>query len=134
MHFVQTDGSGAARESIPRSERPSGLRDTAIRARILVVDDDLSGGRGLEALLSADGFSTATAAHGEEALAEARRELPDLILTDLHMPTMGGVELCNRIHEMDPELPVIVMTAFADMASAVESLRAGAEDYLIKPL
>lgn len=113
----------------------AGGRDTArTRARILVVDDD-GGSRGaLDALLSADGFVTSTAADGEAALAEARRGLPDIVLTDLQMPLMDGVELCRRLHEIDPDLPVIIMTAHTDMQSVIESLRAGAEDYLIKPL
>ncbi len=105
-----------------------------MHARILVVDDDESARAALEKLLHADGFVTSTAPDGEAALAEARRVLPDLVLTDLHMPRMNGVELCERVHEIDRDIPVIVMTALADMASTIDSLRAGAEDYLIKPL
>jgi PAS domain S-box-containing protein len=102
--------------------------------RILVVDDDL-GSRGvLETLLRADGFETVMAADGEAALAEVRRVLPDIVLTDLRMPVMDGVELCQRLHGLDAELPVIIMTAHADLQSVIDSLRAGAEDYLMKPL
>src|SRR6185369_11349929 len=59
---------------------------------------------------------------------------PDVVLTDLHMHPMDGVELCRRLHELDHDLPVIVMTAHSDMQSVIESLRERAEDYLIKPL
>jgi signal transduction histidine kinase len=102
--------------------------------RILVVDDDDAARRGLEDLLRADGFATSEAPDGDAALAEAARAMPDVVLTDLHMPNIDGVELCRRLHEIEPDLPVIVMTAFSDMTAVVECLRSGAEDYLIKPL
>jgi PAS domain S-box-containing protein len=106
----------------------------ATRARVLVVDDDESLRRGLEKLLAAEGFSVSTAPDGEAALAEARRALPDVVLTDLHMPRMDGVELCTRLHEIDEDLPVILMTGHADLQSVIESLRERAEDFLTKPL
>ena len=68
------------------------------RARVLLVDDDESSLRALEKLLRAEGFATSTAPDGEAALAEARRALPDVVLTDLHMPRMDGVELCTRLN------------------------------------
>jgi NtrC-family two-component system sensor histidine kinase KinB len=102
--------------------------------RILVIDDDEAARGALEKLLRGEGFATSTAPDGEAALPEAKRSLPDVVLTDLHMPLIQGVELCRRLHEIDRDLPVIVMTAFSNMQSMTESLRAGAEDYLIKPL
>jgi PAS domain S-box-containing protein len=107
---------------------------TVKRECILVVDDDAGARSALEALLRAEGFVTVTAADGEAALAEARRAPPAAVLTDLQMPVMDGVELCQRLHQIDPSLPVIIMTAHADMQPVIESLRAGAEDYLLKPL
>jgi len=103
-------------------------------ARVLVVDDDWEARSVLEELLRAEGFSTSTADDGDAALAQFERVRPDLVLTDLQMPRMGGAELCQRLRELDPELPVIVMTAFSDMTSVIECMRAGAEDYLLKPL
>jgi PAS domain S-box-containing protein len=105
-----------------------------IRQRILVVDDDAGSRTALETLLLVDGFETSRAADGEAALADAARELPDLVLTDLQMPLMDGVQLCQRLHEIDRDLPVIIMTAHSDMQSVIDSLRAGAEDYLLKPV
>ncbi len=102
--------------------------------RILVVDDDDASRRLLEALFLDAGFAVATASGGEQALAEASRIVPDLVLTDLQMPRVNGVELCRRLHEREPQLPVVVMTAHSDMQSVIDSLRAGAEDYLMKPL
>jgi PAS domain S-box-containing protein len=108
--------------------------EVATRARILIVDDDETGRSALETLLRADGFATATAEDGDAALAEARCTVPDVVLTDMQMPGMSGVELCRRLRELQPDLPVIVMTAFSEIQSVVESLRVGAEDYLVKPL
>lgn len=107
---------------------------SATRAHVLVVDDQKSAREGLARLLQAEGFVVSTAPDGEAALAEASRVLPDVVLTDLGMPKMGGVELCKRLHDEHGDLPVIVMTGLSDMQSAVETLRAGAEDYLVKPL
>jgi PAS domain S-box-containing protein len=117
------------------SGRATDARDKAqTRQRILVVDDDAGSRTALDALLRVDGFETSHAADGEAALAVATRELPDLVLTDLQMPLMDGVELCQRLHELDRDLPVVIMTAHTDMQSVIDSLRAGAEDYLIKPV
>jgi PAS domain S-box-containing protein len=110
------------------------LDKTRSRQRILVVDDDVGSRTALDALLRVDGFETSHAGDGEAALADAARELPDLVLTDLQMPVMDGVTLCQRLHELDRDLPVIIMTAHSDMQSVIDSLRAGAEDYLIKPV
>jgi PAS domain S-box-containing protein len=104
------------------------------RARLLLVDDDFHARGALGQLLRADGFVVTMASDGEDALTVAGRSLPDLVLTDLEMPRMDGVALCKRLHELDPALPVIVMTGHSDTQSAIESLRAGAEDYLVKPL
>jgi PAS domain S-box-containing protein len=101
---------------------------------VLVVDDDELARVALANLLRGDGFVVSTAASGEAALAEANRALPDVVLTDLQMPGIDGVELCQRLHQIDRDLPVIVMTAFSDMQAVIESLRAGAQDYLLKPL
>jgi len=115
-------------------DRTGGRGKTATRARVLVVDDDESARQALERLLRDEGFATACASDGEEALAEAGSVLPDVVLTDLHMPRMDGVELCTRLHEIDGDMPVIIMTAHADMQSVIESLREHAEDFLTKPV
>jgi PAS domain S-box-containing protein len=99
-----------------------------------VADDDAHARAALEKVLRAEGFDVSTAPDGEAALAEARRALPDVVLTDLDMPQVHGAELCQRLREIDRDLPVIVMTGHSDMASAIQSLRAGAEDYVVKPL
>jgi PAS domain S-box-containing protein len=99
----------------------------------VVEDDDIARGA-LAELLGAEGFTISTAPDAELALAEAKRALPDVVLTDLHMPGMHGLELCRLLHEIDADLPVIVMTAHTDVESVIESLRARTDDYLTKPL
>ncbi len=111
-----------------------GPRKATTRVHVLVVEDDDGARMALEKLLLAEGFATSTAAHGEAALREVERAMPDVVLTDLHMPGIHGVELCRRLHHVQRDLPVIVMTAHSEMQSVIESMRAGAEDYLIKPL
>ena len=124
---LSSDAAARADRAARRSESP---RPT----RILVVDDEESAAKALERLLEQDGFTASFATSGDAALAEATRALPDVVLTDLQMPGMDGVDMCRRLHELDPALPVIVMTAHTGMQSVIESLRAGAEDYLLKPL
>jgi PAS domain S-box-containing protein len=126
-----TDG---VRSSEGGADRTHDRGKVATRARVLVVDDDENALQALEKLLRGKGLATSIAPDGEAALAEARRALPDIVLTDLHMPRMGGVELCTRLHDIDDDLPVIIMTTQADTQSVVESLRQRAEDFLTKPV
>ncbi len=104
------------------------------KVRVLVVDDEPSARSGLEKLLTAEGYIVETAADGVEALALAKDHAPDVVVTDLKMPNMDGIELAKKLHELESSLPVIVATAFGDVGSAVHAMRAGAEDYLTKPI
>ncbi len=107
---------------------------TKTQARVLVVDDEPSARSGLEKLLQQDGYLVETAADGPAALDIAARWPPDVVVTDLKMPGMDGVELLGKLREQDADLPVVVVTAFGDVGSAVEAMRAGADDYLTKPV
>jgi len=119
----------------PRSSSIPPRRSAApAPSRVLVVDDDPTARRPLELLLHAEGFVVSTASDGVAALEQAARTQPDVVLTDLEMAPMGGIELCRRLRELDPDLPVIVMTGMTDRESVIESLRVGAEDYLTKPV
>jgi two-component system, NtrC family, response regulator HydG len=104
------------------------------KARILVVDDEPHARSGLEKLLRQDGYEVDVADDGLAALAIAGDRPPDLVVTDLKMPRMDGVELLKRLRAQDVDLPVLMVTAFGDVASAVKAMRAGAEDYLTKPV
>jgi two-component system response regulator HydG len=102
--------------------------------RVLVVDDEPAARGGLEKLLRSEGFSVDAADDGTSGLAAATEHPPDVVVTDLKMPQMDGVELMKKLHETDPSVPVIVATAFGDVANAVHAMRAGAADYLTKPI
>ncbi|HEY2510555.1 MAG TPA: sigma-54 dependent transcriptional regulator [Polyangiaceae bacterium] len=102
--------------------------------RILIVDDEPSARAGLEKLLKQEGYAVATAEDGVQALARFAETAADVVVTDLKMPKMDGVELLKKLREQDESVPVIVCTAFGDVSTAVQAMRAGAQDYLTKPI
>ena len=102
--------------------------------RILVVDDEPSARSGLEKLLRQAGYTVDTAKDGKDALAVAAERPPEVVVTDLKMPEMDGMTLLGKLRETDRDLPVIVATAFGEVSSAVAAMRAGAADYLTKPI
>jgi adenylate cyclase len=104
--------------------------------RILIVDDNETNRDILDARLAAHGYQTVQAADGEEALVAAREHLPDLILLDVMMPKLGGIEVCRRIKGDDsfPYTPIILVTAKSDTQDVVAGLDAGADEYLAKPI
>jgi DNA-binding NtrC family response regulator len=101
--------------------------------RILIVDDELPIRRILSALLTEKGYETAEAENGEEALSLRAGFRPDVVLLDLSMPGMNGLETMKRLHEADNRPACIMMTAFGSIRSAVDAIRLGAFDYLSKP-
>jgi two-component system response regulator HydG len=107
---------------------------TMNQIRVLVVDDEASARSGLEKLLRQSGYVVDTAKDGKEALALVAENSPEVVLTDLKMPEMDGMTLLAKLRESDRDLPVIVATAFGDVTSAVAAMRAGASDYLTKPI
>jgi two-component system nitrogen regulation response regulator GlnG len=104
-----------------------------VHGRILIVDEDSLMARLLGGVVSREGLTPLLAKDGAEALQLVRAGDPDVLLTDSRMPDMDGMELMRKAKEIDPELPVILMTGFAQVQGAVEALRAGAHDYLAKP-
>jgi class 3 adenylate cyclase len=103
---------------------------------ILVVDDTPASARLLVDLLEAEGYSARACTDGEAALAEIERQVPDLVLLDLLMPGMDGIEVCGRI-KSDPRfamLPVVLVTSAEERALRLKALRAGADDFLAKPV
>src|SRR6187402_894428 len=104
------------------------------KGRVLVVDDESSARSALAEILTDEGFKVRTAADGFRALSAAREFAPDVVLTDLKMPGMDGLSLLQRLHEEQPECAIILMTAFGAVESAVAAMRAGASNYLTKPL
>lgn len=100
---------------------------------IWIIDDDKSIRWVLDKALSQAGMQTSTFESGDSILRRLEKEQPDVILTDIRMPGVDGLELLTRIHERYPKLPVIVMTAHSDLDSAVASFQGGAFEYLPKP-
>jgi two-component system KDP operon response regulator KdpE len=102
------------------------------KGNILVVDDDAQITRVLKTTLSANGYGVRSASDGQQALQEMKRWSPDLVITDLRMPILDGLELCRRIRA-DSRLPIIVLSVKGEEAIKVEALDAGADDYITKP-
>jgi DNA-binding response OmpR family regulator len=101
---------------------------------ILIIDDEASLRQTLARILQRAGLEVTTAANGESGLALVYEHPFDLVYLDIRMPDMNGLEVLKAIHAKLPELPVILFTAQPDVHSAVEALRHGATDYLLKPL
>ncbi len=104
------------------------------RASILVVDDEPAIRESLRMVLEFEGYRVEEAAHGLEALQKTRERPPDAILLDLRMPEMDGLETLKSLRERGYEMPVIVLSGHADVATAVEATRRGAFDFFEKPL
>ncbi len=103
-------------------------------AKLLIIDDDEVVRASLAAYLEDSGFSVRQASNGLQGLQVFEQERPDLVICDLRMPQVDGLELIRRISELEAETPVIVVSGAGVMSDAVEALRLGAADYLIKPL
>ncbi len=100
---------------------------------VIVVDDEASIRTAVEQWLSLSGFQVQTFSRAEECLAQLPRDFPGVILSDVRMPGMGGLELLARLQEQDRDLPVILLTGHGDVPMAVEAMRDGAYDFLEKP-
>ena len=104
------------------------------RARILVVDDETAARSALTELLRDEDFDVQSAGDGFKAIGRLDNWTPDIMITDLKMPGMDGIQLMEKVRERIPDISVIVMTAFGTVESAVEAIQQGADDYLTKPL
>src|SRR6266496_2581663 len=106
--------------------------NSEVKRNILVVDDEPQITRVLKTTLSSQGYGVRTSADGEEALHEMKSWSPDLIITDLRMPRMDGLELCRRVRS-ESNIPIIVLSVKGEEVIKVETLDAGADDYITKP-
>jgi len=105
-----------------------------MEGHILIIDDEASLRQTMARILQRVGYEVTTAADGQEGLALITEHSFDLVYSDIRMPDMSGLDLLKTVHERFPELPVILFTAQPDLNSAVEAVRSGATDYLLKPL
>ncbi len=108
------------------------MATVAERRNILVVDDEPQITRVLKTTLSSQGYAIRTASDGDEALQVMKEWMPDLLITDLRMPHMNGLELCRHVRAKSP-LPIIVLSVKGEEKIKVDALDAGADDYVTKP-
>jgi two-component system, OmpR family, response regulator MprA len=102
-------------------------------ARVLVVDDDDAIRSTLARSLGAEGYAVDVAADGHQALTVARDQTPDLVVLDLMLPGLTGLDVCRRLRAAEHHLPIVLLTARDAVADRVTGLEAGADDYLVKP-
>ena len=101
--------------------------------RILVVDDEKNIGEVIRLLFSHDGFEVETCLTGREGLAKMEKGLYDVVISDIRLPDITGIEILRWVQEHTPEIPVVLITAYASTSQAIEAMKIGAEDYIIKP-
>jgi DNA-binding NtrC family response regulator len=103
------------------------------KTKIMVVDDEHLIRWSLEQNLKKQGYDVCTAGNGEDALRLAREEQPELVLLDIHLPGIGGIEVLQKLKELDEDIIVIMVTAHGGLETAVNTMRLGAYDYINKP-
>ncbi|HPU55448.1 MAG TPA: sigma-54 dependent transcriptional regulator [Verrucomicrobiota bacterium] len=104
-----------------------------MRATILLIEDDRSTASALEKVLENEGYAVKVVERGDEGLREAREQPYDLVITDLRMPGLSGLDLVGQLHTAKPKLPIIMMTAHGTTETAIEAMKLGAYEYLVKP-
>src|SRR3989441_4216554 len=103
------------------------------KPKILLIEDDAGIVGGLKKELQVEGYEVAVAERGDDGLAEAKGQPFDVVITDLKMPGLSGLQLVEQLHAAKPKLPIILMTAFGTSETAIEATKLGAYDYLLKP-
>ncbi len=104
-----------------------------MKAHILIVDDDSRVTNALRRTLTYEGYQTSTASNGEEALSLARLKVPDLVILDLMLPGIDGLEVCRRLRKTSKDVAILMLTARDAVRDRVTGLETGADDYLVKP-
>jgi DNA-binding NtrC family response regulator len=104
-----------------------------MQPKLLLIEDDPSTASALQNVLAADNYLVAVAARGDAGLKEAQDHPYDLVITDLKLPGLNGLELVARLHAVKPKLPILVMTAHGTTETAIEAIKLGACEYMLKP-
>ena len=104
------------------------------KGRILIVDDEPLTRRSLYEILKKRGYTVSCVDSGQEAITHLSKEKPDVVITDLKMPGIDGIELLKRVREIDSDIAVVLITAYGSIDSAVEAMKEGAFDYITKPI
>ncbi|MGE5257158.1 MAG: sigma-54-dependent transcriptional regulator, partial [Hyphomicrobiales bacterium] len=100
---------------------------------ILIIDDDDQLRKSFHKLLSEEGYTVDSAASGEDGIRRIQKTMPDVVILDMRLPGMNGLDTFQAIHQLEPKLPVIIMTAFGTTDHAIEATKYGAFDYVLKP-
>lgn len=100
---------------------------------ILIIDDDEHLRKGFERMLTEEGYSVKSASSGEAGIEIIHANVPDLVILDVRLPGINGLQAFKIIHEMEPKLPVIIMTGYGTTETAIEATKMGAFDYILKP-
>jgi len=101
---------------------------------VLVVDDEQNSREGLSKILTKEGYSVHTADNGKKALLEAENNRFDLIITDLRMPEMDGIEVLEKLRKKNKDIGVVIVTAYGEVNSYLKAMNLGAFEYLNKPI
>src|SRR5919198_5777689 len=104
------------------------------KPRILIVDDDPRVRSVLIEALESEAFDVDSAGDAGTALQQVKAEMPEVVILDLRLPGLDGMEALRKLKEIAPQLPVVILTGFGDVSSAVEAMRLGAYDFLTKPV
>jgi DNA-binding NtrC family response regulator len=103
------------------------------KGQVLIVDDEEAIREVVSTLLETQGYACSAVANGREAVEHLKANSLDLVLSDMLMPEMDGLQLLSWLHSHDPEIPMIMVTAMHDVSTALEAIRRGAYDYILKP-
>ena len=120
-------------QAFEKNKGRTGLTSTDLEGKVLVVDDDACIRESVSLLLGTHGFSVISCENAEAAFAPLHESRILAVLTDINMPGISGIELLDKIHQSYPQVPVILMTAYAELDIAIEAVRMGAFDFLTKP-
>src|SRR5512142_3069062 len=103
-------------------------------AKVLLIEDDRAIVVTLRRLLNEEGYEVLTAANGNNGLDQARQQPVDVVITDMRLPGLGGLELIRELHAAKPRQPIILITGHGTTETAIEAIKLGAYDYMLKPL
>lgn len=129
---VHTDGS--IDNPIPTTPEAVLVKGKEEQWKVLLIDDDPGIRKVLGITLEDAGCNVITAPDGKTGIELCEKESPHIVITDIHMPKMGGIEVIRRVKEMDPEKEVIIITAFSEIELAIQALQLDASDFIIKPI
>lgn len=110
-----------------------GTPNPATKGTVLIFDDEPNMGRIMVKMLGLEGYQAQAYTNPIEGLEAVDKIMPDVLITDLRMPEMDGMQVLNRIREQHPEIPVIILTAFGTLENVAEAIRAGAHEFVSKP-